>query len=181
MQFQIEVINVQSTTKPTKTGSYTMLDVAFKRLDTGKIEGKKIVSFTNKEIFNLMSKAVNGNQFTITSEKNEQTTYWEWTAVVPGAGGGSEAPSSAPTAAKTGFASPKSTYETSEERAARQVLIVRQSSLSNAIDLLKVDKKAVDAGEALQVAELFANWVFQKGETVGEDTNFADMADDIPM
>jgi len=182
MQFAIEVINVQSTTKPTKTGSYTMLDVAFKRLDTGKIEGKKVVSFTNKEIFNLLSKATNGSQFTITSEKNEQTTYWEWTAVVPlGADKVPQDAQSTTNQPTKGFASPKSTYETPEERAARQVLIVRQSSLSNAIESLKVDKKPVDADEALQVANIFAAWVFQKDIPLGDPTGFADMADDIPM
>jgi len=69
MKFQIEVINVQSSTKPGKTSSYTQLDVAYKRVDTGKIEGKKIVSFANKEIFSLFSKASNGQVFDITTEK----------------------------------------------------------------------------------------------------------------
>jgi len=113
MQFQIEVINVQTTSRPTKTGgTYTMLDVAFKRLDTGKIEGKKVVSFASKSIFDLLSKAKNGDQFSVTSEKNEQTTYWEWTVVIPV--DATTAASVASTTPKAGFASPKSTYETAD-------------------------------------------------------------------
>lgn len=175
MQFNIEIINVSATTKPTKNGSYVQLDVAYKKLADGKIEGKKIMSFANKDAYGILSKASNGNQFTITSEKEGE--FWQWVAVTPlgvSSGGGS-APQ-APAAA--GFSSPKSNYETSEERAARQVLIVRQSSLSSAIDLLKVDKKAVDAGEALQVATMFTNWVFQKDTPMPD---FSDMQDDVPM
>ena len=180
MQFNIEIINVQSSTKPTAKGSYTMLDVAFKRLDTGKIEGKKIMSFTNKEVFSTLNKATQGQQFTVTSEKNEKTTYWDWTAVdILG-----EAPTAAPTAqpASKGFTSPKSTYETPEERAARQVLIVRQSSLSSAIDLLKNEKKPPSVEEVLRTADVFANWVFQKNVNLEQpDTGFGDMDDDIPL
>ena len=177
MQLKIEIINVQSTTKPTAKGSYIMLDVAFKRLDTGKIEGKKIMSFTNKEVYDVLSKAVNGQQYTITTEKNEKTGYWDWTAV---GGGAAEAPAAAkPSAA--GFSSPKSNYETPEERAARQILIVRQSSLSNAIDLLKSEKKPPTVEEVLRTADIFSNWVFQKDVKLDGPIDISMMDNDIPM
>ena len=179
MQLKIEIINVQSTTKPTAKGSYVMLDVAFKRLDTGKIEGKKIMSFTNKEVFAALSKATNGQQFTITTEKNAETGYWDWTAV--SAGGGAEAQAPAKGASAAGFSSPKSNYETPEERAARQVLIVRQSSLSSAIELLANEKKPPTVEEVLRTADIFTNWVFQKGVSLEQPVNLMDMDDDIPM
>ena len=178
MQLKIEIINVQSTTKPTAKGSYVMLDVAFKRLDTGKIEGKKIMSFTNKEVYDTLAKATNGQQFTVTTEKNDKTGYWDWTGI-SGGGGEAAAPASRPAAA--GFASPKSNYETPEERAARQILIVRQSSLSNAIDLLKSEKKPPTVEEVLRTADIFTNWVFQKGVSLEQPVNLMDMDDNIPM
>ena len=179
MQLNIEIINVQSVTKPTSKGSYTMLDNAFKRLDTGKIEGKKIMSFTNKEVFAALSKATNGQQFTITTEKNTETGYWDWTAA--SAGGGAEAQAHAKGASAAGFSSPKSNYETPEERAARQVLIVRQSSLSSAIELLSNEKKPPTVEEVLRTADIFTNWVFQKGVSLEQPVNLMDMDDDIPM
>jgi hypothetical protein len=181
MKFDIEIINVQSITKPTAKGSYTMLDVAFRRVDTGKIEGKKVMSFTYKEVFTALSKAQQGQKFTITTEKNAETTYWDWVAVDEGSGTTAATPDAAP--AKAGFASPKSTYETADERAARQVLIVRQSSLSNAIETVTSNSKTkADLEEILKVADTYCNWVFQKGVKLDAfEPNFADMDDDIPM
>jgi hypothetical protein len=183
MQFNISIINVQSITKPTAKGSYTMLDVAFKRLDTGKIEGKKIMSFTFKDVFKAISTAINGQEFTITTEKNAETTYWDWTAATPMGAGQAESPANAPTASKAGFVSPKSTYETPEERAARQVLIVRQSSLSNAIESLSDGKKLPSPEDILALATRYTNWVFQKGDALGETPpdGWTGDDDDIPM
>lgn len=177
MKFDITVINVQATTKPTKKGSYIMLDVAYKNNNTGKIEGKKVMSFVNKDLFDVLSKASNGATYTITSEKNEESGYWDWVGIATAAG---DDPTNAiPTGTPAGksFASPKSTYETAEERAARQVLIVRQSSLTAAIATVKTDKKEVDAQQVMAVAQLYCDWVFQKNTDMPD---FTDMADDIP-
>lgn len=182
MILSIEIVNVQATTKPTAKGSYIQLDVAFKRLDTGKIEGKKVMSFTNKDVYDKLSKATNGQQLAITTEKNEKSGYWDWTQVNP-LGASDAAPVAGGTTGttKAGFVSPKSTYETAEERAARQVLIVRQSSLAQAVDSLKNDKKAPVKAEVLALAEDYAAWVFQKDVQLDKpEVNFADMQDDIP-
>lgn len=182
MQFQIEVINVQATTKPTAKSSYVMLDVAFKRLDTGKIEGKKIMSFTFKDVYSALAGATNGSQFTITTEKNEKTTYWDWTMATPLTGGttASATPAATPSA---GFTSPKSTYETADERAIKQVLIVRQSSLSNAITALADAKKPPTIDDILRTADIFSNWVYQKGQAFDkkEEFDLSEMDNDIPM
>ena len=85
--------------------------------------------------------------------------------------------------------SPKSTYETPEERAKRQVLIVRQSSLSSAIELLKTDKKSPTVPEVLQVAKQFEAYVFgnddpfglESKEPVNKLPTVDDLEDDIPM
>ncbi len=83
--------------------------------------------------------------------------------------------------ASKGTPSPKSTYETPEERAARQRLIVRQSCLSNAVETLKVDKKGVDPTEALKLAERYVGWVFGEEASVSSiSPDFSDMDDDIP-
>ena len=104
MQFEIEVIAVTSSTKPTAKGSYIQLDVAYKRVDNGKVEGKKIMSFTHKEVFAALKDANNGSRFTVTSEKVGE--YWQWTGVTKG---GSV---TTPTTATPATPTPKSTYET---------------------------------------------------------------------
>lgn len=171
MQFNITVINVQATTKPTKKGSYIMLDVAYKNETTGKIEGKKIMSFTNKAVFDTLSSATNGNTFTITSEKNEESGYWDWTSVA--AATDIPTASATPVAGKS-FATPKSTYETAEERAARQALIVRQSSLTAAINTLGEEKTPA---RVMELAQTYTDWVFQKEDA----TNWDNVEDDVPV
>ena len=162
---KIEIINVQSTTKPTAKGSYQQLDVAYKNLDfQGKVEGRKIMSFTNKEVFATLSKATNGQVYEITRVKEGE--YWQWSAAVLQGddGGGTNMTQSVSNASKPS-ASPKSTYETPEERASRQRMIVRQSSISNAIETLKVDKKAVGTDDVLQVAPTYRDWETDRKST----------------
>jgi hypothetical protein len=73
-------------------------------------------------------------------------------------------------------ASPKSNYETADERAARQVMIVRQSSISNAVALLKTEKHTPTTEEVLAVAKQFENFVLGKS-----NDPFADLDEDVPL
>jgi hypothetical protein len=80
--------------------------------------------------------------------------------------------------------SPKSTYETPEERAKKQVYIVKQSSLSNAIALLNADgKNTITGGKKYTKEDVFAlaqeltDWVFAQ-ETV-KQTALIDMPSDF--
>ena len=182
---RIEIINVQAATKPTKTGkTYVQLDVAYKNLTReGKIEGKKIMPFQNPDVHANLQKATMGQVFEVTTVKEGE--YWQWSNVQEVAKGGNMEPQTS--AASSGYASkgtpsPKSTYETPEERAARQRLIVRQSCLSNAVETLKVDKKGVDPTEALKLAERYVGWVFGEEAKVDvPDVGFDSMEDDVPF
>ncbi len=172
MNFQIEILAVNPTTKPTAKGSYTQLDVAFKK--DGKTEGKKIMPFgASKAAYETLKNAKFGETYTITSVKNEQSGYWDWTdASVGGAGNTISAGGAKPTL------SPKSTYETPEERAKKQVYIVRQSSISAAVALLHNDKKPADANEVIATAKLFEAYVFGNDSPIPDIT---EMEDDVPM
>ena len=73
-----------------------------------------------------------------------------------------------------------SNYETKEERAARQELIVRQSSLSNAVAILSVGAKTLAKNDVLDLATDLSNWVFNK--TTGDSkVDFDSFEDDIPL
>ncbi len=163
---QVNVLSVSVEDK----GKYKMAEIAYKDGD-GKVASKKLMSFTHPDVFKQLSTAKQGDLFTIKSEKNDKG-YWDWVQVSQGAEAGSvKAPSA-------GNASPKSTYETAEERANRQVLIVRQSSVSNAVAYLALNaKKVPTVQEVVEVARYFEDYVFGRKEEV--PGNIEDLESDI--
>lgn len=193
-QMQIEVVNVNSSTVPTAKGSYQVLDVAYKNKSfQDKLEGKKVMSFAHKDVFEILNKAQFGDVFTISREKNDKG-YWDWIAANADSASGvagspvAAAPNAGATVAPRNVATPapKSNYETAEERAARQILIVRQSSVSSAVELA-VAAKVKDPQEVIAIARQFEDFVFGRDAEVVEDLPeppgnfFEDMDDDLPV
>jgi len=192
----IEIVANPINTVPTAKGSYQVIELAYKNKSfQDKLEGKKVMSFTNKDVFTALSKASFGDVFNVSRVKNDKG-FWDWTAVstgdagvdVPSASTGSSvaaSPVSGANALKTGNVVPKSNYETAEERAARQVLIVRQSSISSAVDLA-VANKVKDPQEVIAIAKQFEAYVFGKDADVPTEALeatgnfFEDMEDDLP-
>lgn len=172
---QITVISTNVETKPTAKGSYQQLEVVYKNLTfQGKVESKKIMSFgANAGAFKALSAAQAGQTFEVSVVKNAQG-YNDWTDVKQSTG-----EVAAATAPKTTTA-PKSTYETPEERAQRQVLIVRQSSIASAVSALTPGAKSpLKAEDVIAVAQQFENYVF--GIKDPGLTGFDDIPDfDIP-
>lgn len=163
---QIEVLSVSVEDK----GKYKMMEVAYK--SDGKVTSKKVMSFGNAaDVFKRLVTAKPGDAFDIKSEKNDKG-YWDWVGISDGTG--------AVAAAKpAGNATPKSTYETAEERANRQVLIVRQSSLSNAVSYMALNNKKVPSvQEVVEVAKFFESYVFGKQDTP-EDTSMDSLESDV--
>lgn len=167
MAITVEVLSVSVEDK----GKYKLAEVAYKGQD-GKVTAKKLMSFNYPEVFNSFANAKQGNVFSVEMVKNDKG-YWDWTTATSGAAGGAKA---APAA--TGNASPKSTYETAEERANRQVLIVRQSSLSNSVEFLGLNQKKIPTvQEVIEVAKAFEDYVF--GKTSKPENEFVDLESDI--
>lgn len=194
---QIEIVNVNISTMPTAKGSYQAADVAYKNKSfQDKLEGKKVMDFASKVVFDTLSKAKFGDVYTITRVKNDKG-FWDWIAAnadsADSMGNSSvpAGPSSTSSAAPRSVATPapKSNYETSEERAARQVMIVRQSTLSTAVSVLSAaaDKKTpITPDTVIAVAKQFEDHVFGRAGVVAVDPTptqdfFDDMADDLPV
>jgi hypothetical protein len=153
MTFPIEIINVKVENK----GKYRAAIVNHKTAD-GKVDSKPIMSFTYKDVFATLSTAQQGDKFEVDSQKikNEKDgkEYWTWVAVTPMGKSGEVTTNKV-------AQSVRSSYETPEERAARQVYIVRQSSISAAIALAEVNKaKGATVEEIIQVAKTFEDYVF---------------------
>ena len=187
---QIEVVANPVSTVPTAKGSYQVIDLAYKNKSfQDKLEGKKVMSFTNKDVFAALQKASFGDVFNVSRVKNDKG-FWDWTGVSSGNAAmdasnntfANSSPVSNP-AAKSGNVTPKSNYETAEERAARQVLIVRQSSISSAVEFA-VANKLKDAQAVIAIAKEFEAYVFGTEAPVVEEAPpgnfFEDMEDDLP-
>ena len=135
-------------------GKYKAAVVSYKD-DSGKVNQKNIMSFTYPDVYSLLSKAQNGQTYSITSAKNDKG-YWDWTAAELGAGAAAAKASTAPQAVR-------SSYETPEERARKQVYIVKQSSITAALNLFELNKVKAGPDEVIKTAQIFVDYVFDSG------------------
>ena len=163
---QIQILSVQIQTVPTAKGSYQVADLAFKNLTyQGKVEGKKIMSFgAGKPSFEVLATAQPGEIYDVTVVKNA-AGYNDWTAMVKGVAGNDAAPTvqaaSKGAVASSPTAAVRSSYETPEERAKKQVYIIRQSSVSSACTALSVGAKTpVKFEDVLDFAKKIEKYVF---------------------
>lgn len=169
-QMKIKVVAVEVGNGKTKSNKdYQFLEVTYKNISfDNKVESKKIMPFGSKEVYNELKNASPGDVFTLLREKDNDG-YWQWIGISAGDVEIEQtgAPAAAQAAPKAGGATPaKSTFETPEERAIKQVYIVRQSSISAAIDTLKTDKKNPSKEEVVELAKYYESYVFGQLEKV---------------
>lgn len=182
---QINVINVANQTVPTAKGSYQALEVTYKEVATSKVGSRKIMSFVNdsKQAFEALSAASNGEVFDIAMVKQtgkDGKEYWVWTNATKGAAGGQASVGSSGTSQQSNSNGTvaKGNWETPEERAKKQVYIIRQSSISSAISALAVGSKtAAKPDEILSLAKRFEDYVFD-GLTGNIVTDTASLEDE---
>lgn len=184
----IEVVNANVVQKTNKAGKpYNIVDLAYKNQSFGgKIEGKQIMDFAEKAAFATISNAPAGSVFTVERQK-DNNGFWKWVSVTEGANAAPAAkPAFGVSAPAPTSKTPKSTYETPEERAARQVMIVRQSSISSAVALAAANAKTkVHPEEIIEVAKKFEAYVMGHNEPTLVATDSAmsgliGLEDDIP-
>lgn len=160
----ITILSVDVKTVPTAKGSYQVADIAYKNNTfQGKVEGKKVMSFgATAGAFKVLAEATSGDTFNVTVVKNDKG-YNDWTALTRGdaSAAASSPPSSTAGATKASTTPTRTTYETPEERAQRQVLIVRQSSVSSALGILSAGTKApLKIEDVLATAHIIEQYVF---------------------
>ncbi len=184
----ITILSVQSTTQTSKAGKpYQQLEVAFKNNTFGKVESKKLMPFgANKAAFDALANAAVGSVFEVAVVKND-AGYNDWTSVTQAPPGAAQVMqqgsiNTAPGKLTGGSTvQVKSTYETPEERAKKQVYIIRQSSISAAIaSLTPSAKAALKPEDVLDLAEDFFNWVMQSPQDVVKQDLF-EVANDLEV
>lgn len=177
---KIQILNVTITTTPTAKGSYQTADVAFKNLSfQGKVEGKKVMSFgATKDSFGVLATAQPNEIYDVNVVKNDKG-YNDWVSMTKGNADSGAPQQSAAGQSPAGNATPArtSTYETPEERAKKQVYIIRQSSIGSAVTALACGAKSPPkVGEVLEYAKQLEAYVFGTG-SVGAAEKFADVPD----
>lgn len=145
---RIEVINVSTKTKE-KT--YYFIEINYKD-QNGKVSARKLMSFKFPEVFELLANAVKGEYYEIGLKK--EGAYWNWETAEKVDGSAVEVPAERVNTGKTKFSGGE--WETREERNRRQVLIVRQNCISNAVAFVG---SAGTIEEVINAASDFENWI----------------------
>ena len=168
----INIVDVGApNTHAAKNGrSYQSIEVTYKD-EQGQVKNKKIMSFSNPSVFNHIKGLAKGDQINLRTEK-DANGYWQWTGI------GGDTPVAQETKPATGGRVTGSNYETKEERAQRQIYIIRQSSISSAVELLGTGAKTADV---IATAKEFEAYVFAKEANPTKEINFDDLEDDIPV
>lgn len=165
---KISIISIDVTTKQSKAGKpYQNAEVIYKNLDSGKVENKNVNQYQG--VFKKVAESGAGQVFSITSEKNDGG-FWEWKTFERSTADATPA-TNTPTPVATSKAG--GTWETPEERAKKQVYIVKQSSLSNALSTLSMGAKTTPTKEAvIELAQFYTDWVFaDKKQDIFEQAN----------
>ena len=158
-RMQITIVAVSIEHMPGKNGGYDKAEVAYKGED-GKVSGKNLVSFNAPDAFAVIKTATTGDVLDVTAEKDAKG-YWQWVKVVRAEVGTKT--SSAAVDGATKVSAVKNTYETPEERALKQLYIVRQSSINASLAFYKdVSGEAASIESVLKLAREFEAYVYRK-------------------
>lgn len=166
---QIQIVNVEiEVGKPGPKG-WSKANVTYQV--NGQTKRQNVMSFTNPAVYSAVQRYV-GETVEVAITKNAKG-YDEWAAVSQvdaGSAGASPPVSAGPASSTVPTRVTGSNYETPAERARRQVLIVRQSSLTAALTYLKDRAEPYDIDDLTTSAQILVDWVFDE-EDNKEDPN----------
>lgn len=176
----INIVDVGTpSTKASSNGrSYQEIEVTYKT-ENGQVSNKKLMSFSNPSVFNHIKGLGKGDAVNVTTVKNAKG-FWDWTGI----GNEGEAPVATQNkpATQAGGRVTGSNYETKEERAARQIYIIRQSSLSSAVALVTATStEPTTTDNVIAIAKKFEAYVLAQDSNPTREVNFDDLEDDIPV
>lgn len=145
-------IKVNSVGPVVKEKSYYFFELDYSQDGKPSQKPKKIMSFADVP-YKALKDAKEGDNFDVKLQKDDNG-YWQWVEVTQVAEG------SSPTAAASGTTGKAGNWETSEERARRQILIVRQSCLAQAVATWgQNDTPPNDMDAITDLAAKYETWV----------------------
>lgn len=163
-QYQIQRVDIE-VGKPGPKG-WSKAVITFNA--DGQVKRQNVMSFKNPAVYQAVQDYV-GETVEVELTKNDKG-YDEWASVKKITGAGQPAPAASAASSGNGTATrvTGSNYETPAERARRQVLIVRQSSLTAALTFLLNAGPSPDLQTVLDTAQDFVDFVFDEEKTDGE-------------
>jgi hypothetical protein len=164
---KVKIVNVDVEKIVDGKKNYSKAVVTY--LYEGQARTQNLVSFTNPAVFKAVQEKV-GQEVDVTITKNAGG-YNQWAALgdVGSTSTGSTSTPQNQTAPSTTSSTTRvtgSNYETKEERAARQVYIVKQSSISAAVALSEANKAKSTPEEIIAVAQKFVDFVFEQDNSI---------------
>jgi len=163
-QIVVKSVSVETVTK----GRNNWQKAAVEYTQDGKPRNQNLVSFKNPAVFAAVKDLVEGDVVDVTLTK--EGDFWQWAAVKK-LDASAAPPASGRAPAASGGKVVGSNYETAAERAARQVLIVRQSCLAQAVAFHA--KEVMESDNILRTAQIFVDWVFDKGDLFDEPNDIS--------
>jgi len=155
MLFKFQEAVIETITKG--RSKYQVANVTYTY--NGDNRTQKLMSFANPESFKVVQDLKSGDMIEVTVTKND-AGYNQWAAVKKVDSEGSVAPVVASNSPVTGKVLGNQ-YETRDERNTRQLHIVKQSSISNAINLLSPGAKgALNVEDVLSTAQQLVDFVY---------------------
>ncbi len=162
---RIQVTSISGiTTKPGKFKPYKVYDLEFIDQESGREKKRQMMEFNSGAAFQRLADSEIGSTWEVTTKPAKDPQYTDW---VNAEQASDEEPVEAPKAAKgkvsktVPAATPfKSTYETPEERARKQVYIVRQSSITAALTYRGSLSSGNSIDDIIECAKEFETYVF---------------------
>lgn len=169
---KIVSIDLNATITKASGGTYKGAEIVFKDAN-GKVQTKNIHENGLKyapAVKNGLESLEPGDNFTVEMEKKDD--FWTWISIKKGI----EQEEKQKTTLQQSTTTKSTSWETAEERAARQKLIVRQNSLTNAVAFLAIQPGTMSITEVdvIETATTFYNWVFEQGVDENADVDFND-------
>lgn len=169
---KIVSIDLNATITKASGGTYKGAEIVFKDAN-GKVQTKNIHENGLKyapAVKNGLESLESGDNFTVEMEKKDD--FWTWISIKKGI----EQEEKQKSTSQQSTTSKSTSWETAEERAARQKLIVRQSSLTNAVAFLAIQPGTMSITEVdvIETATTFYNWVFEQGVDENTEDDFND-------
>lgn len=178
MLITIKAVSIEQRPAKGKGNPYEIAEIIFTDDRSPQVKTFKLVSFSNPQGFTTIKAAKPGDQFDVTVVKGDDG-YNKWTTVSPTSQGGGQTPSPSPRSTPQGQAYPSRDFESKEERTTKQRLIVRQSSLAQAVAVLSVGGKAPPKQEEVfALANAFTAYVYEALDLFDQPND--DVDKDIP-
>lgn len=162
MAFKVKVVEVNVDWVQNGKNKYGKAEVIYAY--NGQNRTQKLMSFSNPAIFKQVQDLKAGDEIEVETTKNDKG-YTEWAKISTAGAASADAPKQASPS--------RSSYETPEERALRQLMIVRQSSISNAVAMLTTQGKPVELAAVLDTADQLVAYIYKQ-------PSLTDELDDIP-